>query len=67
MGKFRRIGLEEQGVAMSKFEGHKHRNKRSSENLQYRFSDDLLSFKALTVYSGHFSAGLLSMTALNWF
>ena len=30
-------------------------------------SADRLSFKALTVYSGHLSAGLLSMTALNWF
>ena len=37
MGKFRRIGLEEQGVAMSKSEGHKHRNKRSSENGNTRF------------------------------
>lgn len=46
-------------------------SKRSSENSlavsAFLFSDDLLSFKALTVYSGHFSAGLLSMTALNWF
>ena len=30
-------------------------------------SADLLSFKASIIYSGHFSAGLLSMTALNWF